>query len=62
MINEEEDDDKSYGSAPCAYFTGISNYFNFHTHDFKAKWTEMKWNGPCVIYFLILGPKHNISH
>lgn len=47
-IEEEEDDDKSYGSAPCAYFTGMSNYFNYHTHDYNAKWTEMKWNGPCA--------------
>jgi hypothetical protein len=28
---DDNDDDKSYGSAPCAYFTGLSNYFNTHT-------------------------------
>ena len=47
---DKTDDDKSYGSAPCAYFTGLSNYFNAHTFEYNAKWTEMKWNGPCVIF------------
>ncbi len=64
-INENQDDDnddKSYGSAPCAYFDGISNYFNFHTFDFKAKWTEMKWNGPCVTFYHYPGSKHYIQH
>lgn len=26
----------------------MSNYFNAHTFDYHAKWTEMKWNGPCA--------------
>ena len=66
-INEKkaegnDDDDKSYGSAPCAYFAGLSNYFNAHTFDYKAKWTEMKWNGPCVIFYHYQGPKHHLQH
>lgn len=57
----EDDDDTSYGSAPCAYFTGMSNYFNAHSKAYNAKWGEnMKWNGPCVRFFIILGPKHHL--
>jgi hypothetical protein len=59
--SDDNDDDKSYGSAPCAYFTGLSNYFNAHTFEYKAKWTEMKWNGPCVILLPNSGSKYHLS-
>lgn len=40
---------KLYGGAPCLYFDGVYNYFNIHDIEYKAKWSGMNWNGPCVI-------------
>ena len=38
----------SYQDAPCAYFDGMFNYFNLHEIEYKAKFAQQKWNGPCV--------------
>ncbi len=34
--------------APCAYFDGLSSYFNTHVKEYHGD-DGMKWNGPCVI-------------
>jgi hypothetical protein len=39
---------KLYGGAPCLYFNGVYDYFNFHGASYKSKWPTMTWNGPCV--------------
>lgn len=39
---------KYNGNAPCAYFDGISDYFNINAEAYKAKWKGMNWNGPCA--------------
>jgi len=44
-----------FNGAPCAYFDGMLNYFNLHEKEFKAKWDNQHWNGPCVFIITNLG-------
>ena len=37
-----------YNGAPCAYFDGMFNYFNINEKEFRAKFQDQLWNGPCV--------------
>jgi hypothetical protein len=37
-----------FNGAPCAYFDGMFNYFNLNEVDFRAKFPNQRWNGPCV--------------
>lgn len=37
-----------YNGAPCAYFDGMFNYFNIHEKEYRAKFPNQLWNGPCV--------------
>ncbi len=46
---------KRFNGAPCAYFDGVFDYFNLNEVAYHAKWSGMKWNGPCVISQINLG-------
>jgi len=39
---------KKFNGAPCAYFDGVFDYFNLNEVAYHAKWSGMKWNGPCA--------------
>lgn len=38
----------AYNGAPCAYFAGISSYFDSNEEEYHAKFRSQKWQGPCA--------------
>lgn len=47
--------------APCAYFDGISNYFNLNEEEYHAKFRAQKWNGPCANIGYTVDPAGSID-
>ena len=48
-----------FNGAPCAYFDGVYDYFNINEVAYHAKFSQQKWNGPCVHFKLF---RHKIFH